>query len=151
MTTIADLSEDRTVEGVFAVTKKERRRTRAGASYLALELADASGRVEARVWNDVDLLDGRFEEGDAVHVLGRGESFGGRPRRQGLTGITATQEDFSSTQSESQRFAARRRSSTRDCDSTSLLGQLSSTTSAGSQRWARARRSGRPTQAAPAA
>lgn len=78
MTTIADLSEDRTVEGVFAVTKKERRRTRAGASYLALELADASGRVEARVWNDVDLLDGRFEEGDAVHVLGRVESFGGR-------------------------------------------------------------------------
>ena len=78
MTTIADLSEDRTVEGVFAVTKKERRRTRAGASYLALELADASGRVEARVWNDVDLLDGRFEEGDAVRVLGRVESFGGK-------------------------------------------------------------------------
>jgi 3'-5' exoribonuclease len=78
MTTIADLSEDRTVEGVFAVTKKERRRTRAGATYLALELADSSGRVEARVWNDVDLLDRRFEEGDAVHVLGRVESFGGK-------------------------------------------------------------------------
>jgi len=78
MTTIAELSEDRTVEGVFAVTRKERRSTRAGASYLALELADASGRVEARVWNDVDLLDRRFEEGDAVHVLGRVESFGGR-------------------------------------------------------------------------
>jgi 3'-5' exoribonuclease len=78
MTTIAELTEDRTVEGVFAVTKKERRRTRGGASYLALELADASGRVEARVWNDVDLLDRRFEEGDAVHVLGRVESFGGK-------------------------------------------------------------------------
>ena len=78
MTTIAELAEDRTVEGVFAVTKKERRRTRAGASYLALELADASGRVEARVWADVDLLDRRFQEGDAVHVLGRVESFGGK-------------------------------------------------------------------------
>ena len=78
MTTIAELAEDRTVEGVFAVTKKERKRTRAGAAYLALELADARGRVEARVWNDVDLLDGRFEEGDAVHVLGRVERFGGR-------------------------------------------------------------------------
>ncbi len=78
MTTIAELAEDRTVEGVFAVTKKERKRTRAGAAYLALELADTSGRVEARVWNDVDLLDGRFEEGDAVHVLGRVERFGGR-------------------------------------------------------------------------
>jgi 3'-5' exoribonuclease len=78
VTSIADLAEDRTVEGVFAVTKKERRRTRAGAAYLALELADASGRVEARVWNDVDLLDGRFGEGDAVHVLGRVERFGGK-------------------------------------------------------------------------
>ena len=78
MTTIAELAEDRTVEGVFAVTKKERRRTRAGASYLALELADASGRVDARVWNDVDLLDQRFGEGDAVHVLGRVERFGGK-------------------------------------------------------------------------
>jgi 3'-5' exoribonuclease len=78
VTTIADLVEDRTVEGVFAVTKKERKRTRAGAAYLALELADASGRVEARVWNDVELLDGRFAEGDAVRVLGRVESFGGR-------------------------------------------------------------------------
>jgi 3'-5' exoribonuclease len=78
MTTIAELSEDRTVEGVFAVTKKARRRTRAGAPYLALELADASGRIEARVWSDVDLLDRRFEEGDAVHVLGRVESFGGK-------------------------------------------------------------------------
>jgi 3'-5' exoribonuclease len=78
VTTIAELAEDRTVEGVFAVTKKERRRTRNGAAYLALELADASGRVEARVWNDVDLLDQRFGEGDAVHVLGRVERFGGK-------------------------------------------------------------------------
>jgi 3'-5' exoribonuclease len=78
MTTIAELAEDRTVEGVFAVTKKERRHTRGGAAYLVLELADASGRVDARVWNDVDLLDQRFGEGDAVHVLGRVERFGGK-------------------------------------------------------------------------
>jgi 3'-5' exoribonuclease len=78
VTTIAELAEDRTVEGVFAVTRKERRRTRAGAPYLALELADASGRIEARVWSDVELLDRRFDEGDAVRVLGRVERFGGR-------------------------------------------------------------------------
>jgi 3'-5' exoribonuclease len=78
VTTIAELVEDRTVDGVYAVTKKERRRTRAGAPYIALELADASGRIEARVWSDVELLDQRFGEGDAVRVLGRVESFGGR-------------------------------------------------------------------------
>jgi 3'-5' exoribonuclease len=78
VTTIAELAEDRTVEGVYAVARKERKRTRAGAPYLALELVDASGRVEARVWSDVDLLDARFSEGDAVRVLGRVERFGGR-------------------------------------------------------------------------
>ena len=78
MTSIAELEEDRTVEGVYAVGRKERRRTKNGAPYLALELVDASGRIEARVWDDVELLDGRFAEGDAVRVLGRVERFGGR-------------------------------------------------------------------------
>jgi 3'-5' exoribonuclease len=72
---IASLAEDRVVEGIYAVARKERRRTRAGAPYLALELVDPSGRIEARVWSDVELLDGRFGEGDAVRVLGRVERF----------------------------------------------------------------------------
>ena len=75
MSAIASLAEDRVVEGVYAVAKKERRRTRGGSPYLALELVDPSGRIEARVWSDVELLDGRFGEGDAVRVLGRVERF----------------------------------------------------------------------------
>jgi 3'-5' exoribonuclease len=72
---IAELAEDRVVEGVFAVARKQRLRTRAGAPYLALELVDSSGRIPGRVWQDVDLLDARFGEGDAVRVLGRVERF----------------------------------------------------------------------------
>jgi 3'-5' exoribonuclease len=72
---IAELAEDRVVEGVYAVARKQRLRTRGGAPYLALELVDPSGRVAARVWNDVDLLDSRFDEGDAVRVLGRVERY----------------------------------------------------------------------------
>jgi 3'-5' exoribonuclease len=72
---IASLAEDRVVEGVYAVARKERRRTKAGSPYLALELVDPSGRIEARVWSDVELLDGRFDEGDAIRVLGRVERF----------------------------------------------------------------------------
>ena len=71
MSAIAELEHDRVVEGVYAVAKKERLRTRGGAPYLALELVDPSGRIQARVWSDVDLLDSRFDEGDAVRVLGR--------------------------------------------------------------------------------
>ncbi len=70
------------MDAVFAVARKERRRTRAGAPYLALELVDSSGRIEARVWDDVELLDRRFQQGDAVRVLGRVERFGGRLQLQ---------------------------------------------------------------------
>jgi 3'-5' exoribonuclease len=72
---IAELEQDRVVEGVYAVARKERLRTRTGASYLAVELVDPSGRIEGRVWSDVDLLDSRFAEGDAVRILGRVDRF----------------------------------------------------------------------------
>jgi 3'-5' exoribonuclease len=75
VSTIAELAEDRVVEGVYAVARKQRLRTRGGSAYLALELVDPSGRIEGRVWNDVDLLDARFGEGDAVRVLGRVERY----------------------------------------------------------------------------
>ena len=92
MTTIAELAEDRLVEGVYAVTRKERRRTRAGAPFLSLELADASGRIDARVWSDVELLDRRFDAGDAVRVLGRVERFDGRLQVQ-VRALEATEDD----------------------------------------------------------
>ncbi|HEX6761814.1 MAG TPA: HD domain-containing protein [Gaiellaceae bacterium] len=73
--TIAELQEDRVVEAVYAVKAKRKLRTRGGAPYLALELVDPTGRIDARVWSDVELLDSRFTEGDAVRVLGRVERF----------------------------------------------------------------------------
>jgi 3'-5' exoribonuclease len=72
---IADLAEDRVVEAVYAVARKRRLQTRGGRPYLALELVDPSGRIDARIWNDVELLDPRFAEGDAVRVLARVERF----------------------------------------------------------------------------
>jgi 3'-5' exoribonuclease len=93
VTSIAELAEDRTVEGVYAVGRKERRRTKNGAPYLALELVDPSGRIEARIWDDVELLDGRFQEGDAVRVLGRVERFGGKLQVQVRAVETAPDAD----------------------------------------------------------
>src|SRR5213594_78463 len=78
MSAIAELAEERVVEGVYAVARKRRMHTRGGAPYLALELVDPSGRFDARVWHDVELLDSRFAEGDAVRVLGRVEKFRNR-------------------------------------------------------------------------
>ena len=72
---IAELVEDRIVEGVYALAKKRQLRTRAGRPYLALELTDPTGRIDGRVWSDVELLDRRCREGDAVRVLARVEKF----------------------------------------------------------------------------
>ena len=80
------------VEGVYAVAKKERRRTRTGADYLALELVDPSGRIEARVWSDVELLDRRFGEGDAVRVLGRVDKYRDRLQLE-VRSLEPTEED----------------------------------------------------------
>ena len=96
MTAIAQLEENRTVDGIYAVAKKQRLRTKNGASYLALELVDPSGRIAARVWNDVELLDGRFAEGDAVRVLGRVERFRDRLQLDVRTLEPATDVDPSS-------------------------------------------------------
>jgi 3'-5' exoribonuclease len=90
--TIAELSEDRTVDGIFAVARKRRLTTRKGKPYLALELVDPSGRIEGRVWEDVELLDRRFAEGDAVRVLGRVERFDGRLQVQ-VRALEATDDD----------------------------------------------------------
>ena len=93
MAAIDELVADRVVEGVYAVAKKELRRTRNGAPYLALELVDPSGRIEARVWRDVELLDGRFAAGDAVRVLGRVERFRDRLQLDVRTVEAAEGED----------------------------------------------------------
>jgi 3'-5' exoribonuclease len=68
---VATLRAGEEVTGVFACTRKERLRTRAGDPYLALELRDRSGAIAARVFRDADLLAGRFERGDLVRVTGR--------------------------------------------------------------------------------
>jgi len=88
---IAELAENRIVEGTYAVSRKERRRTKTGSDYLALELVDPSGKIEARIWNDVELLDRRFGEGDAVRVLGRVDRFRDRLQLE-VRSLEAAQE-----------------------------------------------------------
>jgi 3'-5' exoribonuclease len=76
--TIATLRSGEVVRATFACTRKERLKTRTGDPYLALELRDQTGVVQARVFRDADLLGGRFERGDIVRVGGRAELFRGK-------------------------------------------------------------------------
>jgi 3'-5' exoribonuclease len=73
--TIATLRAGDEVDGVFACSRKDRLQARSGLPYLALELRDRSGAIQARAFRDADLLSGRFERGDLVRVRGRVERF----------------------------------------------------------------------------
>jgi 3'-5' exoribonuclease len=73
--TISSLRAGDEVRGVYACVRKDRLKTRTGSPYLALELRDRTGSVQARAFRDADLLAGRFERGELVTVVGRVERF----------------------------------------------------------------------------
>jgi 3'-5' exoribonuclease len=73
--TISSLRAGDEVHGVYACVRKDRLKTRTGSPYLALELRDRTGSVQARAFRDADALAGRFERGDLVTVVGRVERF----------------------------------------------------------------------------
>jgi 3'-5' exoribonuclease len=76
---ISGLRPGQEVNGVFACSRKDRLFTRTGTPYLALELRDRSGTIQARAFQQADALAGRFERGELVHVSGRVERFRDQP------------------------------------------------------------------------
>jgi 3'-5' exoribonuclease len=73
--TIAGLRAGDMVDAVFACSRKDRLTARSGSPYLALELRDKTGAIQARAFKDADVLSGRFDRGDLVRVAGRVERF----------------------------------------------------------------------------
>jgi 3'-5' exoribonuclease len=74
---VADLRPGRRFEGRFACVRRDRLISRAGSTYLALELRDRTGAVKARVFREADRLGMRFARGDAVLASGRADRYRG--------------------------------------------------------------------------
>ena len=68
---IADLAkhENQVITGFFAVSAKNVRSKKDGAFYFALTLADATGQIEARMWETAEA--GEFAAGDIVKLRGQ--------------------------------------------------------------------------------
>lgn len=64
--------------GFFLCTEKTVRTGRTGEIYLALTLADATGEVAGRVFENIDRLGDEFDAGEFVKVQGRVNVFNGR-------------------------------------------------------------------------
>lgn len=73
---VRELEEDgREVVACYLVHRKERRTTKANKPFLKLLLGDATGSVDAMVWDDAERLDGLVGEADVVGVRGRVGSY----------------------------------------------------------------------------
>jgi 3'-5' exoribonuclease len=73
--TIATVRPGAELNGVYAVTRKDRLLTRTGSPYLAVELRDKTGTIQARAFREADALASQFERGDLVQATGRIERF----------------------------------------------------------------------------
>jgi 3'-5' exoribonuclease len=69
---IADLADGQAVSSLFLVREKEiRTSARTGKSWLELSLADRSGTIPAKMWDNFEAIAKTFESDDVVRVRGR--------------------------------------------------------------------------------
>ena len=74
---INQMKKGQTVEATFLVKDKILTKTKAGNPYLAIKLADRTGELEGRIWdNALDFLP-LFEKDDFIRVKGEVDEFQG--------------------------------------------------------------------------
>ncbi|NLA75538.1 MAG: HD domain-containing protein [Deltaproteobacteria bacterium] len=89
---VRDIKEDTPVKDVYMVKVKKAGQTKAGAAFLSLTLADKTGDIEARVWDNAEELSSRFKEGDIIAVSGKALLYRNQVQLT-LTGITPSSCD----------------------------------------------------------
>ncbi len=68
---VKDIKENDLIEGAFLVKSKVTGQTRQGSPFLTLTLADKTGKVDAKVWENVEGISPLFKEGDIVEITGQ--------------------------------------------------------------------------------
>ncbi|HJZ66048.1 MAG TPA: OB-fold nucleic acid binding domain-containing protein [Candidatus Acidoferrum sp.] len=77
---VSDLISEQNITTFFLVCEKEVRNTKEGKPYLRLELGDRSGTIEARMWDQIEVIAREVDREDIVKVQGRVEIYRGRPQ-----------------------------------------------------------------------
>ena len=70
ITQIKEFKEGSDIRGFFLCVEKHLRNTRSGDLYLDLVLRDRTGQITAKLWNDINEFQDKFDAGDAVVVAG---------------------------------------------------------------------------------
>jgi len=75
---VKDLQEKQTFHSFFLIREKTVLTGKNGKTYITTLLADRTGAVDARVWDNVEALSNLFQSGDIVRVKGQVQIFQGR-------------------------------------------------------------------------
>src|SRR5688500_4030265 len=77
---VKDLREKQSVHTVLRVSKKLKHTGRSGKSFLALNLEDKTGDIDARIFDNVDAADSTFADGDYLLVKGNVITYQKKPQ-----------------------------------------------------------------------
>lgn len=92
---IADLADGQMVSSPFLVREKEiRTSARTGTSWLQLELADRTGTISAKMWDNYAALAETFERDDIIQIRGRVKLYNGRKELTLEQIIPAAERDY---------------------------------------------------------
>ncbi|MDP8257910.1 MAG: HD domain-containing protein [Candidatus Aadella gelida] len=67
---ISDLKVNERVNSYFILRKKDLKLTKHDKPYLEIGLADKTGKIEGRLWDNADKFNEAAETGDVIHVVG---------------------------------------------------------------------------------
>ncbi|MEI6126329.1 MAG: HD domain-containing protein [Pseudomonadota bacterium] len=65
---VKDIKDNLQVEGLFLVRDKNNGITKNGKPYIALNLADKTGEIKARIWDHAEKLGSQFLQGEVVKI-----------------------------------------------------------------------------------
>ena len=75
---VRDIKEGIDVRDSYLVKEKNLGTTRRGEPFLSLVIADRTGEIQAKVWEEAEALSSLFGEGDVIKIRARAGSFRGQ-------------------------------------------------------------------------
>lgn len=92
---VADLQDGQAISTLFLVREKEiRTSARTGSSWLQLELADRTGTISAKMWDNFAAIERTFERDDVVQVRARVKLYNGQKELTLEQVIPAAERDY---------------------------------------------------------
>jgi 3'-5' exoribonuclease len=92
---VADLADGQVVTSLYLVREKEIRTSpRTGKSWLELNLADRSGSIPAKMWDNFEAIAKNFERDDVVRVRGRVKLYNDRKELTLEQIVPATDKEY---------------------------------------------------------